>query len=479
VPLEVEVDAERAVRYLERAGELASHAGLLAAAIDHLRAAIALAPAQEHARLYEQLGDCAWAGDAAVEGYQRALEVWRARSGTELASDPLTGARLLRKLLTVYWAWGESKSVALSPEKLEALHAEALELAEESGDEDELWRVRLAPLNAFFRPGTHEERVRERDVCAAAVAYFEGSEDWPSLYLALDSYAAYAQTLGEHEEAVAATQRCLEWPNLPWWARANAVSMTVSAYFFQLDFDACLAATREALAQVRPGDPISVLASATTVAAQVAYLSGRWSDLEWVREAQALIWEEAQQAPGLSRSTLFGGALPVLAMALAHEDRAAAEAAAAVAERMLIPSHPNTPGRSIIAAYLANDPARLDLENHAQHPAVLWWGLNLFVERGLPAPDWLIQRAWDDGWSGFHILAEVAEALNSGDVARLATAIEAAEERHLVPVAARVRIVLAQRTGDASQLERARLALERLGDRQFLRRLEEVRGALR
>jgi hypothetical protein len=42
-----------------------------------------------------------------------------------------------------------------------------------------------------------------------------------------------------------------------------------------------------------------------------------------------------------------------------------------------------------------------------------------------------------------------------------------------------MRIVLAQCTGDASQLERARPVLERLGDRQFLRRLEEVQRALR
>jgi class 3 adenylate cyclase len=102
VPLGVEVDAGRAVRYLERAGELASHAGLLAAAIGHLRAAIALAPAAEHARLYEQLGDCAFAGDPAVDAYRRALTLWR--EGTQ--SEPLTGARLLRKLLDVYWSWG-------------------------------------------------------------------------------------------------------------------------------------------------------------------------------------------------------------------------------------------------------------------------------------------------------------------------------------------------------------------------------------
>jgi hypothetical protein len=76
-------------------------------------------------------------------------------------------------------------------------------------------------------------------------------------------------------------------------------------------------------------------------------------------------------------------------------------------------------------------------------------------------------------------LAELAEALISGDGARLAAAIEAAEAGHLVSLAARMRIVLAQRTGDAAQLAQARPVLERLGDRQFLRRLEEVAAALK
>jgi class 3 adenylate cyclase len=476
VPLEVEVDAARAVRYLERAGELAGHAGLLAAAIGHLRAALALAPAEEHLRLCEQLGDCAWAGDPAVEAYRRALDLWR--EGTQ--PDPLTGARLLRKFLIVYWGWAANFIVALSPEESAALHAEALQLAEEAGDEDELWLVRIAPLNAFMRPGSREEREGERDVCAAAVAHFERRTDWPALYLALDSYAAYAQVLGAHEEALAASQRCLEWPNLPWWAHANALCMIVSAYSFRSDYDACLAAAREALAQVRPGDPVSQLANAMSTAALAAYLSGRWSELEWVREALALMWEEAQQVPGLVRNIFWVGALPMLAAAVAREDRAAADAAAALMERTLYPAHPQTPGlRSIVAAYLADDPARLDLEALAQLPGVSGGGLLFFVERGLPAPAWLIQRAWDQGGDRLTPLAELAEALTSSDGARLAAAIDAAEAGHLVPLAARMRIVLAQRTGDAAQLARARPVLERLGDRQFLRRLEEVAAALK
>lgn len=72
----------------------------------------------------------------------------------------------------------------------------------------------------------------------------------------------------------------------------------------------------------------------------------------------------------------------------------------------------------------------------------------------------------------------VARALAAEDNAALAAAIDEAEAHGLIPHAARMRVVLAQRTGDRAHLERSRPILERLGDRQFLRRLKEVEDAL-
>lgn len=72
----------------------------------------------------------------------------------------------------------------------------------------------------------------------------------------------------------------------------------------------------------------------------------------------------------------------------------------------------------------------------------------------------------------------IARAPVADDDAALAAAIDDAEAHGLVPHAARMRIVLAERTGDPTQLERARPVLQRLGDRQFLRRLEEVAAAI-
>jgi hypothetical protein len=73
---------------------------------------------------------------------------------------------------------------------------------------------------------------------------------------------------------------------------------------------------------------------------------------------------------------------------------------------------------------------------------------------------------------------QIALALAAGDNEQLALAIDQADEHGLIVHAARMRIVLAQRTRDQQQLESARPLLEQLGDRRALCKLEEVREAL-
>jgi hypothetical protein len=481
VPLSVEVDTAQAVHYLARAGTLASRSGLLGPAVDHLRAAIHLAPEDEHLRLYEQLGDCAVYGDGAVEGYQRALELWRERD----QPDPLTGARLLRKLLTVYWYFGGTSSWSPSEEELVALQAEALRLAEQAADEDEVWRVRLTALYSDYSQNTRDDWERNRDLCAAAAAFFERRQDWPALSLALDTYAGSALRLGAYEEAREAEQRRLAWPQLPAWVRGDVVQMVSYSYYLQGDYDACIRTTQEALAQARPGDPLHMLTEGMHLASWAAYLSGRWAELDWLQETLGKMWDEVQQVPGLYQVGLWWGYLVILLVALAREDRVAAEALAALLERTWPQSLPDAPvARSIVEAYRADDEARFDLNGVADSTPLANWVLLYFLEHGLPAPGSLLgavraDRESDLGGNLSEALTAVAEALTSGDALRLAAAIDAAEARHLVVYAARMRIVLAQRTGDVAPLMRARPVLERLGDRQFLRRLEEVQAALR
>ncbi len=102
-------------------------------------------------------------------------------------------------------------------------------------------------------------------------------------------------------------------------------------------------------------------------------------------------------------------------------------------------------------------------------------------EHGVPASRAVIVRV-PSAYLGTADVAlhcvEIAEALGTSDLARLARAIDEAEAHGLILHAARMRIVLAQRMGEQAPLSRARPVLERLGDRQFLRRLEEVAEAL-
>jgi class 3 adenylate cyclase len=484
-PLGVEVDAARAVRYLVRAGARASHAGLLAPAVDHLRAAIGLAPEDEHLQLYEQLGDCAVYGDAAVEGYRHALELWRQRG----QPGPLEGARLLRKLLIVNWHWGGSSNWLASQEELAALQAEALSLAEQAADENELWLVRIISLEATDSEGSREDWERNRDLCAAAVAYFELRQDWPALSLALDKYSGWLRELGAYEEAREAQRRRLAWPQLPAWVRGDAQSAIAISYSKQGDMDACIRTMQEALAQARPGDPLHLLTRGIGYASFGAFDAGRWDELERLQEPLALMWDEVQQAPGLYYLGLWWSYMATLLVALAREDSVAADALVALLERVwpqarvsrrAHPASYGTAGRSMVAAYRADDPTRFDLDSAAQFGDVAEGVLVYFIEHDLPVPGALIEadRAWRVTGTLTDALVELAEALTSGDTLRLAAAIDGAEACHLVVHAARMRIALAQRTGDVSQLERARPVLERLGDRQFLRRLEEAQRAL-
>lgn len=102
----------------------------------------------------------------------------------------------------------------------------------------------------------------------------------------------------------------------------------------------------------------------------------------------------------------------------------------------------------------------------------------VFSEHGLPLPESLKQLGnyFSDDLT---LQAEkIARTLESGDNRALASAIDEAEEHQLIVHAARMRIILAKRTGDRSHLEQTRPVLERLEDRLFLYKLREVEELL-
>jgi hypothetical protein len=163
---------------------------------------------------------------------------------------------------------------------------------------------------------------------------------------------------------------------------------------------------------------------------------------------------------------MLGGFETALLMARAREDRAAVDSLIPLLERILGADW-RAGNRAVIAAHVHDDPSRLDLT------VPLTWGTQLTAltlmflnERNLTAPSAYLEAAKAQSEANTSdVLRRCvvgAEALAAGDPAELASAIDEAEAHGLVPHAARMRIVLAQRTGDRAQLERARPVLERL-----------------
>lgn len=471
VLLELPIDPSHAVYYLARAGVLASRSGAFVEARNYLQSAIDIAPESERGRLYEELGDCLVHGDTVADAYRKALQHWRDGG----AEDALVGVRLLRKLLMVYIRW--IVTTRPSREELDRLQAEAERLAEQAGDEDECYRVRL--INLFCWPDddiTNEEVTGRRETALAAAAHFEAKGDWIAFSEALDGYTALSQAIGAYEDALDALNRRLAAPELSPFERGDALNMIAKTHFSRGDYDHCIATMHEALAQLRPGEPLGHLCTTLSWAMIAALLSGRWSDLSDLSITLEEMWQQVQYDPGVAMSA-HEGYMALLYMAMAHEDCAVADNAASVLHRI----YPKTKAfeHSLIDAYRADDLGKLDLnlsgvaklfipallflnENGAQAPAALLEGANLY------------RHANDSTMP----IIEISKALVAEDLVRLRTAIDNAEAQGLIPHAARMRVVLASHTGDSSQLERARSVLERLGDRQFLRRLEEVEMGL-
>jgi class 3 adenylate cyclase/tetratricopeptide (TPR) repeat protein len=489
IPLSLPIDPSRAVYYLERAGLLASRSGAFAEALIYLQSAITIAPEEEHLRLYEQLGDAVSNSDTAIEAYRKARECWLRTA----ERDPLIGLQLLRKLLIEslrLHAWYETERV--KKEESAELLTEAQRLIEVADNEDERWRVNIADLLWQFRWGdiTRKEVNEGRGVCMAAAAHFEAQENWVALSESLDTFTFLSWMVDAWDDALVASRRRRRIPELPAMERGDAVYMMAGTYFCQGNYSRCSEIVREALEQLRPGESAMHLLEPVVRATYSLYLSGNWTEMNEYMPILEELWEQVQydasKATYLAMGGMSGGYLGVLNVALARKDRALADAASSVIERGLPIGDTNA--RSLLAALREDDPNMITLNppnehfegNQAAIPIIMF-----LSEHGIHAPQALIEGllswlSWYTWWYTNVVIrcVEIAQALAVEDHARLAKAIDEAETHGLIPHAARMRIVLAQRTSDQTQLERARPVLERLGDRRSLRRLEEIEAII-
>ncbi len=479
-PLPLPFDPARAVSLLVRAAQLAARSGALAEARNHVWTAINIAPREAHVLLYERLGDIGILGSDAAS-YLEAINGWRELS----ERDPVVGARVLRKLSVSCHRWTGRSSVPLSDAEFAALLPEARQLAEQAGDVDTLWRIRMAESFEWWSRARRQsvpdpaEAERRQEIALQAAAYFEEKGDWEACSEALDAAAGPSIVLGRWREVIQLAERRLALPQLPPVERGDARYMLLWALYTLGDYERSLGIVRDLLAGRGVEDSITHLSQTFGWFAVSAVLIGHWSALDEIKPLVA----EAFDATGSTARWLDDVYLVLLMVAQAREDRAGMDVAAAALGRLLDGRSPTM--KSIVTAYLRNDPAAIDLERVAQRRSEGPTHLTLLLcnEAGFVLPDVFLDsvRRWRSSPDMFDALppcGDIAEAIAARDPEALAQAIEEAERHHLIPHAARVRIVLAEMTGDPAPLVQARPVLERLGDRQFLRRLEEVAGAL-
>jgi hypothetical protein len=390
--------------------------------------------------------------------------------------------------------WQSSVGARPSDEEIIGMRTQADRLARVAGDEGELWRVRVVDLfwPGWTDPGASVEAIESgRVVALEAATYFEEREAWLDFSAALDAYASLSKMIGQHIQAIEAITRRRRARNLPSLEQGDILGMLTWSHLDMGEYDQCVGVLHQALGQVRPGQPVGHLGFATSVAALAASLGGLWPETRELDTTLQQAWEQLQHDPGAF--VVMRGYFAELHVALAQENRAGADAALAVLERMVAPDW-QILARLLLAAYRGDDPRSLSLDtiDHREasllastrvstHAMVL--ALMFLSDRGVPASRMLLDFATTVVHSQkidpLRRCVGIAQALTVQDATELAHAIEDAEEHGLVPHAARMRIVLAQMLGVPAPLEQARPVLERLGDRQFLRRLEEVAALLR
>ncbi len=479
VPPNLEIETERAIRFQVHAGEMANRSGASDEAQNYFQRAIELAGDAEKVELYEKLADSLgrqWK-DKIRQAYLDALEIWRGLP----ERPPLLGARLIRKLVIVNNRLFFTDK--LSQGEAEALWQEGKQLAEQAGDETELWRMRtvalfmqydLDPLSVLEM--RQSQKVHElKQLAVDAADYFEARRDWEALSEVLDGYTLLQFRSGDNSDAIATIRRRLELPDLSFRERADAISSLSGLSLLGGDYNTSIQVMEQTLDNLHPGEPLEAFANTLNGPIGALYMTGRWSELPRFRRALDEIWERVKDIPGTGM-LVAGSYVCLLAVALSHEDQAEIETMEATVRESGMQSQDAAMVR-FVEFYRDGNFSRFEIGNRTTDLA--GFPIMLFTEHGQCPPDDLIKQG--DYFADDLTLraSNIATALKAGDDQALSRAIDEADEHQLIVHAARMRIVLAKRTRDLSQLQRARPVLERLEDRLFLRKLHEVAETIR
>jgi hypothetical protein len=307
-----------------------------------------------------------------------------------------------------------------------------------------------------------------------AAEYFERCHDSEAFSETLDAYTMLQFRSGENGEAIATIQRRLQLADLSFRERTDAISSLSAISLLSGDYDKCIDVMAETLANMRPGEPVEVFSNTLNGPLWALYMTGRWSEIPRFLPTLDEIWKRIHDIPG-NAMLLAGSYICLLAIALSREDEAEIAAMEAII-RQLLPDGQDLETLSFVDFYRDGNFSQFKLGNRTTD--IVGSQIMLFTEHGVCPPDELLDQNTYFADDLTLRATAVARALAADDNEALARAIEQAEKHHLTVHAARMRIVLAERTSDRSLLERARSILEPLGDRLFLQKLGKVEQSL-
>jgi len=467
---------EKVVHALEVAARAGWNAGGFTEAQQQIREAIRLAPATDHLRLYELLGDVMQFGDDAVDGYRQAYEQWRATPD----GDPLVGARLMIKHLTVHGRWDGSVSRPLEAAEVSDLVREAEPLVDRAGDP--MLKARLAVATAFKRTSddlTDREALAQLTVrVRSAERLFSERGETELESEALDALAAVYRSYGVIDAALECDRRRVAMSDrLGILERADAWSVAVWDLAYLGRFDEALRTSADFQRSMRPGEPRSMFAHAGAWAALSAMLSGRWDEALATVDVLVSLREEFGQVIG--RFTTPGW-LAGLRIAGARLDTTRVaryrSLLGAIADIESLPS--DSAGRLLFRAVLDSDTAAahayLAAEGSTRDRKAEIVSSLLFDHRERIGEDELRvleQQALNDP-PLLKLRIALARAVNSGPSA-LPAAIAGLDEGGLVADAARAAGLLALATHRQDDRTDAERRLTALGDRAYLQILSE------
>ncbi|MFJ4680339.1 adenylate/guanylate cyclase domain-containing protein [Kitasatospora sp. NPDC088783] len=486
VPAALPFQPAEAASLLARAGAASSRAGLSTEAQAFIEGALTLAGTDRRVELLELLATVAGVSAKAVASLEQAIE--EAGEPDRLApTGPETAVRLRRRLLLLWLRCGLMARLRVSRDSVLTRYTEAHRLAGLGISPDE--RMHLAAVDLFLVLDNRAVSVEDGAFVArtdpdallaegrAIADHFEGAGDIRTTSEVLDGCQFVAATMNRPDRVLEFCEQRTLLPDLPSRERADALAMLAAAHAGLGDPLAGLRAVEDEAVNRRYGTYSMHLAQPLAYGLSIAYAFGEWDTAERLSDYLVHAFEESSASPE-NRVFCLDGFFALIRIAMARGERDAANRFADLLSESTkdVQSLWSTT-RALLAMELQDGPGDHDLDaaTLGSHAFAV---VSFHNERGLPSPSALIQAAATHSSARHSQVVEVATALRRHDHRALAECINTLENHGRRVAAARLRIVLADRTTDPAPLSAARHTLEKLRDARFLHRLAETEARI-